>query len=88
VFDLTQAASWNSVYINNNGHSTASAETALETALLGGKAYLNIHTSTFGGGEIRGFLTLAPVPEPATTCLAGGLLLGGFAAVRRLRRQA
>ena len=29
-----------------------------------GKAYLNIHTAAFPGGEIRGFLT--PAPEPSS----------------------
>jgi hypothetical protein len=51
-------------------------------ALNAGKAYLNIHTSSFGSGEIRGFL--APVPEPGTTVL--GLLSG--AVLMRRRRSA
>ena len=33
-------------------------------ALASNKAYLNIHTNVYPGGEIRGFLTA--VPEPAT----------------------
>lgn len=40
--------------------------TALATALLGGNAYANIHTSTFPGGEIRGWLSCTQasgVPE-------------------------
>ena len=43
----------------------------------GGRAYYNIHTAQFGGGEIRGNLT---VPEPATLSLligALGLLVAG-----------
>ena len=39
-----------------------------------GQTYLNIHSSTFPNGEIRGFLT--PVPEPATMLLVGGVLFG------------
>jgi len=35
----------------------------LFAAIAAGEAYLNIHTSTFGGGEIRGFL----VPEATPT---------------------
>jgi hypothetical protein len=35
--------------------------------------YLNIHTTAFGGGEVRAFLD--PVPEPTTVALAlGGLV--------------
>jgi hypothetical protein len=37
--------------------------------MFAGKSYLNIHTTAFPGGEIRGFLTL--VPEPGTFALLG-----------------
>ncbi len=54
---------------------------AQETDLLTGLWYLNIHSSTFNGGEIRGQV----VPEPSTALLlAGGLL--GLAAHRRRRK--
>jgi hypothetical protein len=33
--------------------------------VLNGLSYVNIHTTTFGGGEIRGQI-VNPVPEPAT----------------------
>jgi hypothetical protein len=45
-----------------------------------GLTYVNIHTTTFGGGEIRGQITL--VPEPTTLAFLG-LGLVGFAAARR-----
>ena len=51
-----------------------------ETDLLNGKFYINIHTATNGGGELRGFLT--PVPEPATA-LFGVTALGALALRRR-----
>ena len=35
---------------------TATAEAALLAGIVAGKAYWNVHSSTFGGGEIRGFL--------------------------------
>ena len=53
--------------------------------ILGGHAYINFHTTQFGGGEIRG----AIVPEPSTIALLGaglvGLLGSGW---RRLRTRA
>jgi hypothetical protein len=53
---------------------------------MGGLWYINVHSSTFGGGEIRG--QLIPVPEPQTYALVAGLSLGAFAAFRRMRQQA
>jgi hypothetical protein len=45
--------------------------------------YFNIHTSTFGGGEIRG--QILPVPEPSTLVLAA-LGLSGLV-IWRVRRR-
>jgi MYXO-CTERM domain-containing protein len=80
TFDTSLASSWNAPYITNNGGTPLSAEAAFATALADGKAYLNIHSSAFGGGEIRGFLH--PVPAPGAAAL---LALGGLAATRRRR---
>ena len=57
VLDMTLASSYNPSYITANGGTTASAEAALFAAIAAGKAYLNVHSSSFSGGEIRGFLT-------------------------------
>jgi hypothetical protein len=48
------------------------------TQLLGGLFYVNVHTTAFPGGEIRGQITAIPsaVPEPSTYALAGAALLG------------
>jgi hypothetical protein len=46
-----------------------------------GRAYFNIHTGQFPGGEIRG--NLAPVPEPATSLI----VVTGLGAVLLLRRR-
>ncbi len=81
--DLTLPASWNAAYITANGGTPAGAEAALFAAMNSNRAYLNIHTTFAGGGEIRGYLT--PVPEPATTAAVGAGLLGAFALVRRAR---
>ena len=77
TLDLTLASSYNPAYVTANGGTPAAAEAALAGAIAAGKAYFNIHTSTFGGGEIRGFLVPVPVPEPtslALLCLGSGLV--------------
>ena len=74
TLDMTQASSYNSAFITASGGTVALAESALLTALLNDEAYLNIHSTVFGGGEIRGFLV--QVPEPGTvTLLALGALV-------------
>jgi hypothetical protein len=81
TFNLTMASSFNPAFVTAEG-GVAQAEAALETALLQGRTYINIHTTGFPGGEIRGFLSAVPsaVPEPATWAM---MLLGfvglGFA---------
>ena len=84
TLDLTQASSYNPAYVTLNGGSVSASEAALVAAMNAGRSYLNIHTSVFGGGEIRGFLV--PVPEPASWMM----MLAGFGAagvaMRRRRR--
>ena len=63
ILDMTQASSYNPSYITAHGNTTTQAEADLFAAIAAGEAYLNIHTSTFGGGESRGFL----VPEATPT---------------------
>lgn len=52
------------------------------TELQDGLFYMNVHTATFPGGEIRGQLTV--VPEPSTWALLG---LGLAGVAWRLRRK-
>lgn len=78
TFDMTLAASYNASYITANGGTPASAFAALTLAMSQGRSYLNIHSTTFGGGEIRGFL----VPAPGAASLLG---LAGLLAARRRR---
>jgi CHRD domain/PEP-CTERM motif len=56
---------------------------AQQTQLYDGKFYINIHTSSNTGGEIRGFMV--PVPEPSTAVLAA---MGVVGMLSRRRRQA
>jgi outer membrane autotransporter protein len=58
IYDMTQASTWNAVFVTNNGGTIAGAESALFTGVELGQSYLNIHTSMFAGGEIRGTLEL------------------------------
>ena len=80
TFDLTMSSSYNPAFVTANGGTVASAESTLLAGLAAGQTYLNIHTTNFGGGEIRG--QLAVVPEPATWILTGATL-AGLAAARR-----
>lgn len=60
TYDMTLSSSYNAPYITANGGTTASAFAALQAGMTAGKAYFNVHSSTFGGGEIRGFLERVP----------------------------
>ena len=62
-----------------SGNGTLSSENV--TGLLDGRTYINLHSTTFGGGEIRGFVPAA-VPEPASATLVAFAGLG-LAMIRR-----
>src|SRR5712692_8505780 len=47
TLNLADAASYNPVFITNNGGTVASAEAVLIAGLLAGNTYLNIHTTAF-----------------------------------------
>lgn len=55
-FDLNSPAVYNPPFVAANGGTTASARTALLGGTQDGRAYVNIHTTRFPGGEIRGQL--------------------------------
>jgi CHRD domain len=62
TLDMTLASSYNSSFVTSSGGTVPLAEAALFAAIAAGKAYLNVHSNVYPGGEIRGFL----VPENAT----------------------
>jgi hypothetical protein len=82
TYDTGLASTWNASYIAAHGGTPAGAEAAFANALEEGRAYFNIHTPAFPGGEIRGFLV---APAPATLLLFGTGLAG--LAGTRLRRK-
>jgi hypothetical protein len=69
-FDMTMASSYNPAFVTANGDSVAASEAVLFSAMAAGEAFLNIHSTRFPGGEIRGFLT--PVPALPAVGLGAG----------------
>jgi hypothetical protein len=82
IFDLGSSGTYNPAFVTLQG-SLANAESALLAGLANGQTYLNIHTTNFGGGEIRG--VLVATPEPSSYLLAGVSLTLLVAGIRRRR---
>lgn len=85
TFDMTDANSYNPAYITANGGTVGTAFAAFVTGLDGGMAYLNIHTTAFPAGEIRGFLLAVPEPETYALMLLGLAVVGAAARHQRIR---
>jgi hypothetical protein len=86
TFDLLDAASYNPNFVTAQG-GVAAAEQALIMGLVNGRAYLNIHTSFVGSGEIRSFADAVRIPEPGSLVLLASALVAALW-VRRPRRAA
>lgn len=81
TFDLSLASTFNPSFVFGYPN-LETAKLAFLTGLADGTAYLNIHTSAFPGGEIRG--SFSAVPEPSAWAV---MILGFGAAGAALRRR-
>jgi hypothetical protein len=84
---LYEETSYDPEFLKANGGTVKGAASALVDGINANEAYVNIHTSEYPGGEIRGFIVAAPVPEPAEWGLMAGGLAGLLWMGRRKRRE-
>lgn len=84
-FNMWNPSSYNPSFIGANGGNPFAAELALANAAAAGRAYFNLHTNAFPGGEIRGFLTpvRASVPDSGSTLAMLGLTFLGISGLCR-----
>jgi hypothetical protein len=71
---LYEEASYAPAFLQAHGGTAQGAASALVDAMNAHEAYVNVHTSAYPNGEIRGFVVAAAIPEPAEwAMLTGGL---------------
>ncbi len=90
LVDLTEAPAYESTFITTEGGMVSDALDGMFFGMLDGKSYLELKTSAFPGGEIRGFLiggfipeSGSETPEPTTLVLTTGTLAAGWLLRRR-----
>ena len=86
VLLLTDAGTYNPAFVSAQG-GLGQAEATLVNGIQNNLTYLNIHTVTNAGGEIRGQLTAesVSVPEPSSFVLLGSGIVGFVLMWRRSR---
>jgi hypothetical protein len=82
---LGDEATYDPAFLSAHGGTASGAASALSDGIAANEAYVNIHTSAYPNGEIRGWLVAAPpVPEAGEwSMLAVGL--GGLLWMSRRR---
>ncbi len=76
MYNTGLSPTWNASYVTANGGTAAGAEASFVTGVASGGAYLNIHSATSPGGEIRGTLlpfSFATAANSATAGIAASL---------------
>jgi CHRD domain len=89
-FNLLSPTTYSASFLAAHGGTAVGAKSALVSGLLSGLSYINIATTAYQGGEIRGqnaqYTVISPVPEPSQWAM----LLGGLfatASIARVRRN-